>query len=276
MTTALQALQVVERDVSRRLIRSSNIEVLDYKPSSPLPDAQLAPPGTIAVYVACKGSPLLAELKSAVRDPKGGKDKRLLRKIVADLQCRKRSSADDVAKMAAASPVIADLSYAGTTLCKHLFVAPDSFGATLLPYSGGPLPKAAFRFDEYYRDGEDSELECVLVKHSPHLTEAEAAALKKVPPDLVHVFVAPGDLVSNTLLWFLAAAAFEAAVVYATFNISSSSMTEHLHEDAVKALGPAGSARALLALRKDLLRTQRGGAFAPPDLNVEMPGQISM
>jgi len=182
-----------------------------------------------------------------------------------------------VARAAVCSPFIADLNFAGNTLCKHLFVDGDSFGATLLPYTGAQLSASAFRFDEYYRDGDEDEgLECVLIQHAPELTAAEAAALKKVPPEEAHVFVAPGDLVANTLLWFLAAAAFEGAVVYATFNISSSTMAEHLEEGAISSLGAAGSARAMLALRKDLLRAQFGGALDVPDLGAGEAGQAPM
>lgn len=270
----LRALQSVEDEVSRRLVRTSKVEVLDYKPSSVLPETQLAPSGSIAVYVARSGNPLLNELRDAARDSKGGRDRKLARRIQRQIAQRRQVSVAEAARRAIAQSVLADLSVAGHVTCRHLFIEDDEqVGATMLPYAGGELPADAFQFTEYYYADEDDSLECVLIRNPPHLSSAEQAAIKAVPPDLVHVFVAPSAIVASTVLWLTAAVAVEVAVVWATFTIVKAledRSMEHINPAAIDSLGPVGTARTLLNMRRDLLK---GKAGAPPSPAAE-PAQM--
>ena len=262
----LRALKSVEDEVSRRLVRTSRIDVLDYKPSSVLPETQLAPTGSIAVYVAKKGNLLLNEVREAARDSKGGRDRKLARRVQRQIGQRQQVSVAEAARRAIAQPVLADLSFAGQITCKHLFIEDDEqVGATMLPYAGGDLPADAFQFTEYYYADEDESLECVLIKNPPYLSSAEKAAIKLVPPDLVRVFVASGDIVANTVLWLTAAVALEVVFVWATFTmvkaLDDKSM-EHINPAAIDSLGPVGTARALVRMRRDLLKGKAGAQQA--------------
>jgi len=260
LSPELTVLQAVEREASRRLVRRTPVTLLDYKPSSVIPDTQLAPTGSIAVYVARRNNALMAEVKAATRNTKDGRDRRVMRKVMKQFANRKPCALEDVARRAVSAPVLAELAYGGSTMIKHMFIEDDQFVmVTMLPYIGGPVRTEDFKFTEYYNADDDEYLECVLVRHPPVLSAAEAEAIKIIPPELENVYVGPGDIVANTVLPVVAYAAAEAVFVYVTFNISSHDENmQHISPEAIKSLGPVGTARAMLNLRRDLLKGRVG------------------
>jgi hypothetical protein len=259
----LLAIGSVADETARRLVRQTSPEVLEYKPSSVLPETQIAPPGSVTVYVARPGNPVLQEVREAVRDSSGGRDRKVVRKILRQIASRKPLSIEEAARRAISQPVLADLAYGSGTLCTSLFVdADEQVLVTALPYNGAALTPGQFTFIEHYCEDDDA-LDCLLVVQAPHLSAAEAAALKKVPPGLVHAAVAPNILMSRACGWLLLAAlvAAEITIEWATFTLVKAldeKSVEHINPGAIDSLGPIGTARALLAIRRDLLQGKAG------------------
>lgn len=250
----------IDDELARRSIRSTFIEVLDYAPSSAIPASQLAPPGTIAVYLSLKGAPLLKEVREAARTPKGGRDRKLIRRIMRAKRLKPPMAAAEAARRIRARPVLANLNYGGSTMVRHLFAeTEDDLYITVLPYAGGPLIDNGFRLDEFMYEDDDEPLECVLIKNDPALSPAEKAALKKLPPELQHAYVSPLDTRAATPL---AAAALYVVVwgfVAATYTLVKArwdESLEHINPQALESLGPTAAVRALLQMRIDILKNQ--------------------
>ena len=259
LSPELTIMQTVEREVSRRLVRKTPVTLLDYKPSSVIRDTQLAPAGSIAVYVAKRGNALMAEVKEATKNTKDGRDRRVMRKVLKQFGKRKPTDLEDVARRAVSAPVLAELGYGGSTMVKNMFVEDELVLVKMLPYIGGPVRAEDFKFIEYYNADDDEYLECVLVRHPPVLSAAEAEAIKGNIPELENAYVGPGDIVANTLLIATGLYALEAVIVVATFIISSHDENmQHLSPEAVKSLGPVGTARAMLNMRRNQLKGQVG------------------
>ena len=257
----LRAVRAVEEEMTRRSLRSTHVDVIDYKPSSVIPASQLAPTGTIAVYVSRRGSPLLKEIRDAAKKPDRGRDRSVARRVIRNARAKAPVPIDEAARRMLTQPVLAHLSYAGTTVAQHLFAESEQdLYVTVLPYAGGPLVAKGFRFDEYLYEDDDDPLECVLVKNPPVLNAAELAAIKKVPPDMAHAIVSPLDIRAATPL---AAAALYVVVwgfVAATYTLAKANWDnsgDHINPQAIDSLGPMASVRAMLRLRIDILK---GGA----------------
>jgi hypothetical protein len=263
LSPELKTLAALDRETAKRSIRFHKLEVIDYTPSSPLPETQLAPTGSITVFLARKGEPLLQEVRTAARTGQGA-DRRLARKIQRQIALRPKLSVEEAARICAAQPVIAELRYAGATYWKNLFL-PDGVpvGTSALPYNGGELAAEGFTLVEYFEEEDaDQGFEVVLLRNRPVLSDPEKSALQKVPADMTQVNVGfgIGDN-ANTLLWLAAAVAVEVAIVWATFTITKGlddKSMEHINPGAVASLGPIGTARALVNLRRDLLKGQVG------------------
>lgn len=249
----------IEDELASRLLRQRQVKAIDYKPSSVLPEKQLAPTGSLAIFVGRRGNTVLDAVRKAATDPKGGADRRLIRSIQRTIQSRRPLAFEEAVRLAIASPILAELRYGGATYRKHLPTpAGDDVIVSVLPYAGGPLAKEGFTFVEYFHEEDaDQGLDIVIVKNDPILSRAEQAALKKVPPDLVHVFVHPGSIHENTVVVATVLYAVEVAIVWATFTVVKShddKSMEHINPAAIEDLGPLGTARMLLDMRRNLLR----------------------
>ncbi len=258
--------QLLEDEIPRRSMRSTYVEVLDYQPSSVIPASQLAPTGTIGVYVSHKGSPLLREIRDAVQDTKGGGDRKLARRIVRTIQQKRPMPADEAARRMVTQPVLASLNYAGSTMVRHLFAESENdLFVTVLPYAGGPLVENGFRLDEYLYEDDDEPLECVLVRNPPILSPAEETAIKKLPPDMIHAYVSPLPLPATLPLAAIALYVVVWGTVYVTFTIVKAAWhdsAEHINPQALDNVGPTAAVRALLQLRIDILKGRIGNS--PP------------
>jgi hypothetical protein len=210
------------------------------------------------VYVSRRGSPLLKEIRDAAKKPDRGRDRSVARRVIRNARAKAPVPIDEAARRMLTQPVLAHLSYAGTTVAQHLFAESEQdLYVTVLPYAGGPLVAKGFRFDEYLYEDDDDPLECVLVKNPPVLNAAELAAIKKVPPDMAHAFVSPLDIRAATPL---AAAALYVVVwgfVVATYTLAKANWDnsgDHINPQAIDSLGPMASVRAMLRLRIDILK----------------------
>lgn len=258
----VKLLDVLDAEIARRSARFTTVEVIPYRPTSNIPDAQLTPPGTIGVFAAKRGSAVLRQLVAAAQEGKGA-DRRLARAIVRKMMGRKRVSLEEATARAINQPVLAQLNYGGATMVRDIFVEDaDDLFFTILPWAGGALTPKGFRFDEFVFEDEDEDLDCVLLANPPILTAAEKAALAKVPAEMAHVMVSPAARAAvpgltialglHVLVW---------GFVYATYTLAKAHndhSMEHINPAVLENLSPVATARALLKLRVDVLAGRLG------------------
>jgi hypothetical protein len=254
----LKELKGALLEAEARPVRYTKVDVLDYEPTDPHPEKQLALPGSITVLFARAGTPILTQIREAVSS-RDGRDQRLAPRIYKQFRDRKMLSIAQAVDLLKKQPVFGDLRYGGMTLIANLMVPHDrEVGLVALPYNGGSLANAGFTLVEHFREGEESAaLDVVLLRHSAPLTKAEAAALRQVPSDQLELNVGhlgPDGACSVVIL--VAAVVVEAAVVAVTFAVTEErprAKIRHLSDEEVAKLGPSASARSLLALRRAAL-----------------------
>lgn len=246
----LDTLGAAALEAESRPMRCSPIEILEYTPSSGDPARQLAGPGTVTLFLARKGSPVLDEIRAAAS---GGQDQQLTARLRAQSKGRTPLPLNRALEMLKAQPVFADVRYGGLTLASNYFVPGDAAcSAVVLPYNGGRLARQGFTLVEHWRAADDSPLQAVALLHAPPLTAAEKAALEQVPADQLELNVG-----KSYMCWALSAIALAALVTLAaicTYQPESDDdhrgPGDHLDEDEILALGPAATARELLRLRR--------------------------
>lgn len=254
--TDVALLKKVRDERSRRLPRFRNVEIHSYKPTNVLPDQQLALAGTVTVFFARPGSTLLRDIESAVR--KGdGSDRHVARRIQDLFTDRKQVSLEEAVSKTARSPIIAELRYAGATLVENITLPADlEMGVIVLPFNGGALSDDGLQWIEFHHPHVESGLDVYAVYNQPNLTPAEIAALKLVPAEEVGINVGygPGEVACSVLLLTVLVVA-EVAIVAATYAITGSDrrFSTEVSPEAIAALGPVGTAVALLNMRKSIL-----------------------
>lgn len=228
-------------------------------------------PGTMTLLVARAGSRVLAELRAAIKEGEAGLEK--FRKRLAE-QYRNAHGAprEAVVKTMVNAPVLADVRYGGNTVSSGIFVPQNiDCAVAVFPYNGGPLSAEGFELVEYPKEGSTERLEGIVVETSPKLSAAEQAALQLVPASQLGRNVG-ASLDCDTTWWAvglvgagLATAAtvgaLAAAGVIGTAAVILFQMGReaHLSETQIEKLGPAASARKLLALRREALLTAKVG-----------------
>ncbi len=224
----------------------------------------------MTLVVARAGSGVLTEFRAAIKE--GGVKLEKFRERLSKQYRSARGSDDAIVKSMVNAPVLADVRYGGNTLNSGIFVpAKIDCAVAVFPYIGGRLSPQGFQLVEYPKDGSTERLEGVVVETSPELSAAELAALKLVPPAQLGRTI--GTAISCRTTWWavglvgtgLATAATVGALAAATvigtaavilFQMGKES---HLSEAQIKKLGPAASARQLLALRREALLSGKVG-----------------
>jgi hypothetical protein len=245
----LQDLRRVGDEAERRVSRSVAVPQYDYTPSARESNLNLVHPGTITLFLGRPGSELLQEIRACIRSGVAdGTDARLAQRL-ADISVDRPTLAFPVAiDLLLAQDVISELTFNGTTLVANAFVPDDLDVAVFpLPYSGGPIDPDGFRLINRSADGL-GWLDGFLAIHRPNLTAAEAAALAMVPRDAVSVNVG-----RHANCYAVTAVAVVAVVALGTYACPGSFAEVHLDPDLVRRIGPEGTARELVRLRRQAL-----------------------
>ncbi|MEQ1949589.1 MAG: hypothetical protein ABL995_20525 [Bryobacteraceae bacterium] len=220
----------------------------------------LAFPGTVTVFVAPQGSPVLAEIAAAVEGGSASITKTVARLVNTKVD-RPRVELSDAAKAIAQQPVFGEVRYGGRALSSSLFTPEDAEAVVAaLPYNGGPLDESGLTFAQFYQEGSSRRLDAIAVVHPPDLTAAEEAALAQLPPD-----DAGNSLGSVTRCWAACAAGGALLVTLVATLCCMKRVTDASWEAAERAamlkespekLGPSATARRLLSLRRQILREE--------------------
>ena len=239
-------------EIASRPIRETKIPVIDYQPKSTA-TLRLAAPGTVTIYLAKKGSGLLDEVREAATDSQ--RLEKLQTHMQRQLKRTKSSSLKDLPGLMIRQPVLADIRYGGATLNHGVFLPK---GCDIFPipfaYIGGRLAKQGFTLAEYYKDGSDAALEAVAIRSAPTLTAAEKEAIRQVPDSQLDQSVASLTAWCDSTWWLVAAVVVAVAAVTVNYTCICAAMDEvHLSDSELRKLGPAASARKLIALRRQTL-----------------------
>lgn len=248
-------------EAEKRPIRISQVEVIDHTEQFKPDTLSLGIPGTMTVFVGRKGTGAIEDVRDALAG-RGDITKVLLRLRRYTLVPSDQALVELMLKQA----VFADIRYGGEVLNRGIFL-PEGFDLvlTVFPYNGGRLARDGFSLVEHYTEGSDAALTALVVQVSPPLTAAERAALSLAPEDQLVLNV--GSALHCKTTWWAAAlgigiaagTAGLAVVVGATvvLTVVAAVVTPgeevHLTSEEINQLGPAASARTLLARRHELL-----------------------
>jgi hypothetical protein len=253
----IHVLAPTSHEAEARPFRVKEILVVDYSPSDVRSRHQLAWAGTISIYIAPSDSELLPQILQAA-ETRDGSDIEIAAAISEQISRRPTMSLQDAVKQLVVSPSFADIVHGGRTIASNMFV-PDDLGvcAVGVPYNGGSLAESGLLLVEHYLDHAEYSLSAIALRRAPPLSEMEKAALRVMPPDQFALNVGRASL-----CWATSAVTVAATVCAAT-SVCCPHVTDeklglaptdgHLTEDAIRMLGPAATARALLAARREIL-----------------------
>jgi hypothetical protein len=249
LPAAFEPIRAVALEVEARPSRTSKIEVLDYRPSHRDEHLFLAKPGTVTLFLARRGAEVLSEIRHLV-GTSSDKDRLLTARLMSQFERRTVVTLEKAAALLTAQPVFASVRYHGRTLAQSLFV-PDDLDVCVvpMPYNGGHLSLDEFTLVEHYLPDAADRLEAIAIRHAPPLTRAEQAALNAVPEDQNEWNVS-----SPMMCYALTGVAIVAVVIGATsFCYHIESPEETIPEVEIRAIGPAATARRLLAIRRRII-----------------------
>jgi hypothetical protein len=244
---AIQALRPVALEIEARPSRVTKIEVIDYRPLD-WDRRLLAKPGTVTLFVAWRGAEILDRIRHAVSSG-DGEDQAIAADLAARFARRSMVSIEEAVAALMIQPVFASVRYGERTLAQSL-VAPEADDVCVVPmaYNGGYLASDGFKLVEHFLPDSDAGLEAVLLRHAPPLSPAERAALLAVPPDQREWSVA-----QPMACYAITAVTVTLVLAGATYACPGITEPETLPEEEIKTIGPAATARKLLAIRRTIL-----------------------
>jgi hypothetical protein len=246
---AFEPIRAVALEVEARPSRMSKIEVLDYRPSHSDEHLFLAKRGTVTLFLAKRNAEVLSEIRRVVTTS-SDMDRLLTARLMSQFERRTFLTLEKAAATLTGESVFASVRYDGRTLAQSLFV-PDDLDVCVvpMPYNGGRLAPDKFTLVEHYVPGTADRFEAIAIRHAPPLTRAEQAALDAVPADQDEWNVS-----SPMMCYALTGVTIVATVIAATsFCYHIEAPAETIPEEEIRAIGPAATARKLLAARRRIL-----------------------
>jgi len=245
---SVQAAQNAERS-----IRTTKLEVIQYTPSD---DAEkwIALPGTINFIICSEGSSLLAEIRAHVADPNS--DASHIKAELSRIGGAPRASIDEVLHALQDSPVIFDVRHGAATLASSMYLLGDGdvYGITC-PYNGGKFAPEGFTLVERPKEGATSSLTGFVLCFNPVLSPAEKAAVEQVPADQLELNTGFGfctESYTGRVAFAVTLAATAAATVVGV-GCAAVANQNPISAEKIAELGPAATARELLAVRRKLI-----------------------
>jgi len=248
MTNVAEPQDVIRYEAEAREIRLTKLETLENRLGE-----KFHIPGSIIVFVGRHGTPALASVRKAMSGDAASFEA-VSESIKKQYQNGKQMGLDELAKVAVASPVFADLRYAGVTLNTGIFLPQGvDLAPVVLPYNGGELAVEGFTLAEHVKQDAKDRLEAVAVVTHPKLSKAELAALSKVDPSQFSLNVGSA-MWCETTAWAVASVIADAVLLTMGLACLMPVPEQMLTDAEVAALGPNASARTMLSMRRQALR----------------------
>lgn len=246
-------------DETTRLARkySPMVLTLEFGENDEIDPMAVPLPGTVVLYTAKKGSRLLRNLESALANHSVSRLNQIGTELRDIVEKREVISIREVVDKLIDSPVYFEFRYGGKTLAQNVgLVNGLEFGSLTFAYNGGQLRDEDFQVVEYYRPGAREELDHLVVKNPPRLTDLEREVLRAVPEDMAELNIAiDGKCRGWTFVVALVYVVLTAAgqVCFAARDRLSQ---VRLSPEQVQRLGSLGSARELLNMRRQILEEE--------------------
>jgi hypothetical protein len=218
-------------------------------------DPMVAPlPGTVVLFTAKKGSRLLRSLESAYANRSISRLNQLGAELRAIVEKREVISVREVVDKLIDAPVYFDIRYGSKTLAQNLGLVNDiEFGSVTFAYNGGQLRDEDFKVVEYYRPGAREELDHLVVKNPPRLTDLEREVLSAVPEDMSELNIAIASKCRGWTVALVVVFVVLTAVGSACVAVRDRLAQLSLSPEQLQRLGSLGSARELLNMRRRIL-----------------------
>ncbi len=185
----LKLLGRVSDEIESRIPLKSGMDVIRYQPSSEDPDDQLAWPGSVVVYLTRKNSPLFKKICAAANGLEGC-DAELAQQLREQSAGRVQIPLEDAVDQAIKRDNLVEIRYLGKSVASNFYIPDDAdFITAVLPYTGGPLAPNGFEIIQNVTSDDVAPYEAVAVAALPELSEAEAAALARVPHNQLEIHV---------------------------------------------------------------------------------------
>lgn len=173
---------VFQSEVANRDSRSFELEMLELGVGQLGSKSELLfPPGTVTL-VFCRNNDELSEaIRHAVTSDAEALET-LAERFLFELVAGRQSVEIDPATVVRNASHLASLSYSSVEMVEAIIVAEERIcGSVSIPYDGGPIDPQNFALTVSCRHSEELEINVLLVKRPPTLTEAEVAARSIVP-----------------------------------------------------------------------------------------------
>jgi len=240
-----------ERDI--RIQRKSNIKVIDYEPSDINAETHLAWSGSLGIMVAPKGAEILKRFEESVTSD-SKKDIELATELKNDVVGREPLSYEDAVQILVKEPVFASIKYKGRILSSGIFI-PDGLQAYTagIPYSGGEIDINSFELVEHLKDGtEGNNLEAIILRRAPKLTEAEKFALSELNDDELNIGYAPMCFAASAVTFTLTVSAATGMTCPHYSDYKRGLKSPDLNID-IKSANPELIARQILNSRREII-----------------------
>lgn len=219
------------------------------------------PEGSVTLYWAPKKSGVIQELEDAYNAHDVNQlDKVLMKKLVDAY--KSRTFIDNIEKavsMLVDSPVYFDFVYSSKVLGQNLWIELDDrgVGSLYFPYNGGTILNEDFVILEHSKpDLERMQLyDYLIIKAPPKLTDAERAALDKVPLNSTEINIASSSTLAATPTALVTVAVFVAintAVTTCCAPFYDKLSQIILPPELIERLGALASASQLVQLRAEI------------------------
>jgi len=246
----------LDTDAHMRLARkySPMVMTLEFGENDDINPMAVPLPGSVVLFTARKGSRLLHNLESAFANRSLSSLNQLgseLRDIVVK---REVISVRDAVDKLIDAPVYFDFRYGSKTLAHHVgLINGIEFGSLTFAYNGGQLRDEEFQVVEYYRPGAREELDHLVVKNPPPLTDLEREVLRAVPENMLELNLASPNRCRlwtvGTVVAFVVLTVVGQACLAARDRLAKISLSP----EQVQRLGSLASARELLNMRRQIL-----------------------
>jgi hypothetical protein len=260
---AAGALRLLEQDRSQRAKyrHVPHIVEIDAETHAAFPkDALLPMTGTVALFLAPRGSEFLRTFENALVS----RDARELRRLfsihgqqLAAFKPYLRTPAEYATEITASGSYF-DFGYGRKTLISGLALPSGvDFLPVPFPYNGGELDAHEFFLDEWFHPGKRRDIEILVVKTAPELSEIEVAALKAVPVNdrEANLAAPPITALLPTTTYLVGVALWELGSAYYAYHNCCGCRVQSRVEDGLRALrtGAGLSARELTRMREQAL-----------------------
>jgi len=241
----------INADRHRRLIHTCSPKIVTSEVPEDKEHYSLKPvKGSVMMFCAKKGSPLLTTLEKAYATGDKKALQRLSAEVNEDVSKRKVVSVETAVDKLIEAPAYFDLNYGTKTLATNVTLVNGlEYGSMLFPWNGGRLKNDDFILTEYALPYQRTEVDFLLVKTRPDLSRIEEEALEAVPESQLGINI--GSTAASPAACLVLVLVIVVVTNLGNCNVFHDKLSEvSLPAATIKKLGKVTSAAELLSQRR--------------------------